>query len=232
MFLIFFVIAAVFVCLFIILQNKIDQNDLYLVAIFGLITILVTAFIIKPKIMLHTFNQRYLLTLKNGEEPFYVQTEFDNVWLDEVVKKGFEYFYRSDAFDILFNIIKSQERKLFSSLYTLRVITIIKHDKFDFFDSRLDEQYKALFTESSKKKGINSQINIQFKKYPQMRKEEIEELNNIISFKEGKNSLITINCGYFENDSKVYFLHSKKYFQTKYYKEATHFVYNIVNKEF
>lgn len=220
-------LGVVFISIIVVLTTsltlyflRIPSVDLTLIIILLLIALLVIIFIIKPKLMYTTIQYRYLLLLSQSNKPYKVNEVFDLKWINKITLDGYSYSYKGNQVDILYKVSKPLERSAFLSNSLLEIITIFKDETLDFYDDLLHNEYKKIWDIEQAKNKISKQVIIQIKKYHEFNDDIKNDLDRIISFREGKNHLVTINCGFFEKTKSFYFLHSNTYAPSLYYKHG------------
>jgi hypothetical protein len=67
------------------------------------------------------------------------------------------------------------------------------------------------------KTKVNKLIVLQFKKYPEWSQEAKQELNQIINYKAGQQSMIHLSVGYFLKQNQMYMLRPMKRYPSKHY---------------
>lgn len=208
---------ALVVTLYLIGVKEPNLSLISLVLLMGLIVFLLY---IKPKMMGHNLYHKYLILLKKSNPPQKIKQKFDFKWIESIKKDGYSLFYQSDKYDIYIKISKILEQKIFTNNSMLEIINIIKVNEIDFYADEIHEQYKKIWIEHQAKHKINKQVILQLKKYTEYNEEVKTELDQVIVFSEKKNYLITINLGYFTNDSTLYYLHSDTYYPNLYYEHG------------
>lgn len=214
--------STILVAIIVIVMSVLKVESVYitLVSFFLLIALLIVIFILKPRAMYYSMHYRYQTLLANSIRPYAIKENFDMAWIEKILRYKFQYGAKHDGFDVLYRISKPAERSAFNTNKVLEIIAVIKDNDLDFYSDAINDDYKRIWTECQEQHGISKQVIIQFKKYDQYSETIKEDLDRIISFREGSNYLITINCGYFEKENQIYFLHSDHYFPNLYYKYA------------
>lgn len=228
-------LSIVFVSIFIVLSIligmlllDIEFTTVTLVSILLLILLLIELLLIKPKIMYIGIQYRYLLLISKSKEPYKVDEIFNTKWITKIVNSGYKYSYKGDYVDVLYRLSKPLERNVFTNNSLLEIITIIKDNAIDFYDDILNDLYKNIWQLEQAKNKVSKQVIIQFKLYDDINDHITDDLNRIISYREGKNHLVTINCGYFKKNQLFYYLHSDHYAPTLYYKHGVDLIQNLV----
>jgi len=221
-------ISVVAIISLILVLLKVETVYTTLITFFLLIGLLFIVFSFKPKVMYYAMQYRYHLLLANSIMPYIVNEKFNKKWIDSLIADHFVYGYKHDVVDILFKVSKPVERSAFHNNHVLEIITVIKDNSIDFYSDLLNDQYKKIWNEYQAKYRISKQVILQFKKYNSFNEEIKTDLDRVIAFREGTNYLITINCGYFEKEQTVYYLHSDTYYPNLYYKYAVENIKAIV----
>lgn len=206
------------------------RNHITLIAIIVLTTMLIIVLLLKPKITYYSMMEMYFRLLDQSIDKYRVKETFSLEWLRKLNNMGFNYSYKGDDFEILYRITKPLEKKMNNTNQVLEIVTVIKDEGYPFYSDSLDKEYKKIWIENQGRKQLSKQVILQFKKYGEYNQKKIDELDQIIAYKERKNYLITINCGYFPNEkNNFYFLHSNIFFPNRYYKHGCELVKEIVN---
>lgn len=223
-----FMVSAVMITLVLFEANI---NTITLVLFILMIGLLILIFWMKPKLMYYAMQYRYHLLLANSESPYAMNAKFDSRWINRLTNDKFTFAFKDDQVDILYRISKPIEQSAFHSNHLLEMIAIIKDNEMDLYSDMLNEQYKIIWQQYQAKYRISKQVILQFKKYDSYNESIKEELDQIIAFREGINYFVTINCGYFEKEGTVYYLHADGYYPNIYYKYATGQMEKIVEKQ-
>jgi cell division protein FtsL len=208
---------------------KVETTYFTLISFFLLIGLLVVIFILKPKLMFYAMHYRYHMLLANSNQPQKVKTKFDSEWIDNLLKLKFQYGAKHDYFDVFYRITKPIERSAFHANHILEIITVIKDNNMDFYSDQLNDEYKRLWVEHQAKYRISKQVIMQFKKYDDYHDSIKDDFDRVIAFNEGSNYFISINCGYFQNQRTLYYLHSDLFYPNLYYKYAVDLIKQITN---
>ncbi|MDD3171110.1 MAG: hypothetical protein PHO86_02195 [Bacilli bacterium] len=200
-----------------------------LVVFFLLVYLLFMLFFCKTKITFYDMQQRYQELLKKSVGSIKTNCKFDNNWLKFLEKHNYQLFVNNSNVTIYFKIEKSLSKKTFISTSLIEIVTIIKKQELDAYTDQIEDELKKLWAIYEKEYHLNKQIIMQFKKYNNFSEDIKKELDRIISYKEGDNYLININCGYIENEAELYFLHSNEYYPNRYYKYAVDIIKEITN---
>lgn len=199
------------------------------IAIIALLGLLVGVLAFKSKIMYYTQMETYFKLLSVSEPKYIIKEKFQTKWINELKQIGFIDYFQGDNYDTFYRLSKINDRKVSHTNQVLEIITLFKNENIKLYSDQLDTLYKKIYIESKTKKNISKQVILQFKKYDKSSKKVIDELDQIIAFKDKKSFLITINCGYFpkENNS-FYYLHSNKFYPNEYYKYGSDLIKQIV----
>ncbi|MBN2299661.1 MAG: hypothetical protein JXC31_00570 [Acholeplasmataceae bacterium] len=204
-----------------VIHTFIGSGLVFSIVVFVLIVILfLTLFYCKSKISYYDMKQRYQLLLQSskGLEP--TTCKFDNNWLLRLKQNHYAMFLDNPNFTIYYKIEKSISKKTFIKTHVIQILTIIKNSDLDLFSNQIELEYKSLWMKFEKEYRLNKQVIIQFVKYKSFDDTIKNNLDRIISYKEGDNYMIHINCGYFIDSQSIYYLHSDTYYPNIYYKYA------------
>lgn len=204
-----------------------DPSISMLIILLLMVALLILILWIKPRAMYHGMQYRYYTLLEKSVGLISVKEKFDATWFNRLIGSKFLFAYKSDQFDVLYRISDSIEKRILAKNRILEIITIIKDNNIDFYGDLIEAEYKKLWIEHEAKQKISKQVILQFKKYETFTDDVKEELDQIIAFREGKNYLVTINCGYVAKEQKLYFLHAENYYPNLYYKYGCELISNI-----
>ena len=183
----------------------------------------------KAKISFYDLQQRYQMLLNHSIGVEKTSCKFDNTWIESLQKNGYASYLNETDFAIYYKITKSLSKRTFIKTNVLEIICIVRNNKLDFYANEIEKEFKGLWLKLEKANRLNKQIIIQFKKYDSYTEAIKTDLDRIISYKEGDNYLVNINCGYFTENKNIYYLHSDKYSPNIYYKKAVDTIKEIIN---
>lgn len=221
------IIVFLTICLLLHFVAKLKDSLIIGIALAFIIVIFIELIFLKPLIIKWDMKHRLYLVLENGNKPYHTKKNFDENWLSTLVKKGYKKGYESNFLEIYYQVLKSPRKRFFKTSYYLTFITIIKNNHIGFYDKNLEENYNNIYNKLEEKKRIDQQVIIQFKKYEIFTKEIKEELDKVISYRDKGNFYISLNCGYFSLEKKIYFLHSDKYYPNFFYKKAVEIIKDL-----
>ncbi len=231
LFYLFFVWVTFLLSVGIALFLYVIQIDGLVFSIIVFLLILIMFFMIfycKSKISYYDMQQRYQLLLKSSKGLEKTDCKFDNDWVMELQRNRFTQYLDKSDYTIYYNIAKSISKKTFIKTHVIEIITIVKNNNLDLFSNDIEKEYKKLWGQFEKKYHLNKQVIIQFIKYKSFNDSVKNNLDRVISYKEGDNYLIHINCGYFTDLKSIYYLHSDTYFPNAYYKYAIEVIKEIL----
>ncbi len=202
----------------------------WLGTLIALIMSLIMVFYCKPYINYYDMHHRYELLLATNIGTVETNCQFNQDWIEQFSIKGYQMHVDNELFQIWYRFKKSLARKTFIKTQLIEIVTIIKNKSIDLYDSRIEKEYKKLWQRFEKEQHLNKQIILQFKKLDDLDDKVKEDLNRIISYREGDNYLISINCGYYPQTNEVYYLHSSKFAPNAYYRYAVSQIEDIIRE--
>lgn len=205
-----------------------DTAILTLILMFLLVGLLILLLRIKPHLMYYSMNYTYHTLLENSVERYEVKEKFDKKWINNLLANKYILYKDDDNFMIFYQIKKNIERSKFNNDGLLEIITVFKNNLEDFYSEEINEHYKTIWVSNQASHKISKQVIIQLKKYDTFSLDTKIDLDRIISFKENRNYLITINVGYFMDDASLYFLHSKDFYPNLYYKHGVELIQFLI----
>ena len=224
--------GAVLITVLVIGILMIAQVDQYLISAIALILLLVLVFVIihcKVRISFYDMHYRYhkLLALSNKADK--TTCRFNNDWLDSLRKLGYTIASDQEKFVVYYRFADSISRRSITKTKILEIVTIIRDNVIDSYDDRIDAVYKKLWLTNYKTNKLSSQVILQFRKYKSFNEDIKNDLDKIIAYKERSNYLVSINCGYFEDNQLFYYLHSDQYSPNLYYQYANDRIKTIIS---
>lgn len=208
--------------------SKVNDLVISIVIFFLFVFMFIVLFYCKTKISFYDLRQRYQLLLDQSKGPEKTNCQFDNQWLDSLQKHGYQSYVNDTNYAIFYLIKKSLSKKSFVRTNFIEIISIIRNKSLDFYATEIENVFKSLWIDLEKKHKLNKQVIIHFKKFDSFDEKVKNDLDRIISYKEGDNYLININCGFFPGEKSLYYLHSDKYYPNIYYKHAVETIKEIV----
>lgn len=194
--------------------SSVDNNILYGIYLVVGVLYLFLLIYLKGKFQTYDIYFQYLLMLKNKREPYKLHKKiFTDNWLLDFKRNDFKLEVDNHHFQLYSKYYKkSYEAYLIKQ--TLVLIVIAKHELFDFYSEDINREIERIDYQKNK---IRKQVVLQFKRYSQLNEENINQIEQIINYKEGKNQLIHITAGYFDKTNQLYFLEPKKKYPSKHY---------------
>lgn len=213
----------------IVILYVLSASELVL-SIIGFLLLLILFFVIiysKSKISYFDMQHRYFLLLESSKGLEKTNCKFDKQWVVDLQKNNFSMYLDKPSFTIFYKIDKSISKKTFFKTHVLEIVTIVKNKMLDLYADEIESEYKKLWLQHEKEYKLNKQVIIQFAMYKSFSESTKTNLDRIISYKEGDNYLVHINCGYFSDSQSIYYLHSDIYFPNVYYKYAVDSIKSI-----
>ena len=215
------VIIAVFLILFF---NKIDNNLLITLSLIAITAYLILFVFLRNKFLVYDTYYQYLLMIENKKDPYKLTMKlFTARW----IKKIEEYKLKVDnnEFRLYSKYIKKHAKPL-RMRDTLVLVIVAKVKNFDFYSTAVETEIEKLHRDKQK---IRRQIALQFQRYESLDEEAINEVDQIINFKNGQNQMIHISVGYSDKSNELYFLEPKKRYPSKYYFFACEMIKDLTN---
>jgi hypothetical protein len=164
----------------------------------------------------------------NQSEPLtYKKSVVDNPNL--LASNGFIKFVDTGDFMLYFRNSKNDvvKRRSFKLIYKLEIGIIIRNQKFDFYNTLIDNEIKKLEETFTKVNRPTKYIIIGYKNYKSMNEEIQTEIGEIVSYSINRFHFSQINVGYIQDEKKAYFLYSNKYNPSIYFKQGVEFIKKI-----
>ncbi len=95
-------------------------------------------------------------------------------------------------------------------------------------DTKIDAEIKKILKRFEQKR-ITYLTCLIFKKYSMHSSHAELETDNLVFIKNRGFNFTSVNIAYFEKESILYFLHSKTFYPTTYFKAATETILNLTN---
>lgn len=207
---------------------NIPESVRWLGTLIALIISLIMVFVCKPYINYYDMKHRYELLLSTNIGAVETTCRFNQDWLNKFSANGYRLHVDYELFQIWYRFNKSIARKTFVKMQLIEIVTVIKNKSIDLYDSRIEKEYKKLWQRFEKEQHLNKQIILQFRQVDDLDDKTKDDLNRIISYREGDNYLITVNCGYYPKTNQVYYLHSNKFSPNAYYRYAVSQIEEII----
>lgn len=181
----------------------------------------------RSKIILFNMNFNYFKMVVNDKGAVNSRRKlYTSSWLNKFTEDDFKKGFENNNFIIMFKFFKKIPN-LGKTGHTLIAFVIGKNENFDLFDAKVGEEIENLFMTYEYESRVRKQIIIQFKKYETLNDDYIEELREIINFKNGEQVLINLNVGYFVKENKIYYLTSN---DNKFYNKYHFYANELIEK--
>lgn len=216
-------IAAVILLLYFL--KLIDNNLLLTIGLVLMTAYLILFTFIRNRFIVYDTYYQYLLMIENKKDPYKLITKlFTAKWLKRI-EEEYKLKVDNNEFRLYSKYIKKQAKPL-RMRNTLVLVIVAKVKNFDFYSTAVETEIEMLHRDKQK---IRRQIALQFKRYESLDEEAINEVDQIINFKNGQNQMIHISAGYSDKSNELYFLEPKKRYPSKYYFYACEMIKDLTN---
>ncbi|PKK96700.1 MAG: hypothetical protein CVV58_04990 [Tenericutes bacterium HGW-Tenericutes-3] len=184
-----------------------------------LILLLIATIWFRPRLYFHAMQMSYEKLKEHPHLPITTKHDLSNrSWLTYLTKKEFKLFIENES-HVVFHRYTKDPKNFVTKNPMLEIIILIREPKMDFDNlnitktiNMLEDDYRA------KKIKFTNYSLIQVKYGSEITDEMQEKVNQVVFDRQNGSHIIVIN-GYYETDTKkLYFLHSKKYVPSLYYK--------------
>lgn len=148
---------------------------------------------------------------------------FTPSWLNSIHSQGYSQTIEREEFLYFYQVLSKVKKYIYSKAIVL-VCVIAKNEDFDFYSKDLDDEIQKVYLTNKEANRSRRHIVIQFKKYQSYSEDAKNEIDKIINFKIGRDSLIHLTVGYFVKENTIYFLRPKKKYPSKYYYYAVQLI--------
>ncbi len=192
--------------------------------IFSLISFIVVWFflvlvlVFKIKITVLNLKQKNLRLKETKVSPFLVKKTFFNELQGALLLNDFMLVTTTLGFDLYLKE-SAQNRGI-------ELVCRIKKPNFEFLSPEIDIEIKKILKFFGQR-TVSHIICLIFKKYTEYSNQAETEADNIVTFSNWGVYFTSINIAYFEKESTLYFLHSKTFWPSNYYKVATESILNL-----
>lgn len=177
---------------------------------------LVMIFLIQPKLTLYSMYCDHTSLIEGHHEPLHTSKKlFTTSWINDFKNDGFIVSQEHQTHILLYKYYKKLEG-IPGSDSTIVFVVIAKQKSFNFYCDEIDQGIQAVYMNNKLFQKSTKQIVLQFKKYDQLDKATKEEIEAAILFKSGKQRIINLTAGYFENTQTVYSMCSLDKYPNKY----------------
>ncbi len=176
--------------------------------------------VFKTKITTLNLKQKYFRLKETKVQPFLVKKTFFEKLPDLLQIHGFK--LQSSTLD--FNLYLKEN----TQNHGLELTFYIKNSDVGFLDIKIDAEIKKILTRFEQKRIVYLTCLI-FKKYSEYSARSETETDNLVFIKNRGFNFTSVNIAYFEKESTLYFLHSKSFYPTTYFKAATETILKLTN---
>lgn len=179
---------------------------------------------LKGKISFYQMNIQYLEMLTNEGGPIYIKDRiFTPSWIQKIKDEGFILAVDNSDFAIYYQF-NSKLKWIVNSGDVFLCVVIAKNEDISFYNGKIDDEIRLIYQKEPKKFKVSKQIVLQFKRYQELNEAEINEITQIIHFKNNRQYLIHLTIGYIFEKSMIYFLYPKHKYPNKYYYFAGRYI--------
>ncbi len=176
--------------------------------------------VFKTKITTLNLKQKYVKLKETKVQPFLVKKTFFEKLPNYLQVNNFT--QQSSTLD--FNLYlkeNTQNRGLELTFY-------LKNPNIGFLDTKIDAEIKKILKRFEQKR-ITYLTCLIFKKHTEYSAQAELEADNLVFLKNRGFNFTSVNIAYFGKESTLYFLHSKSFYPTTYFKAATETILNLAN---
>lgn len=174
----------------------------------------------KTKITTLNLKQKYFKLKETKISPFLVKKTFFEKLPDSLQANNFK--LQSSTLD--FNLYLKENTQNSG----LELTFYLKNANIGFLDTKIDAEIKKILKRFEQKR-IAYLTCLIFKKYSMYSSQSEIETDNLVFIKNRGFNFTSVNIAYFEKESTLYFLHSKTFCPTTYFKAATETILNLTN---
>jgi len=177
---------------------------------------LILVFALQPKISLYNMycDHTSLLEEHHELEPSSKKL-FTTSWINDFKNNGYTVSQDHQSYMLLYKYSKKLEG-ISGSDETVVFVVIAKQNSFNFYGDDIDHGIQAVYMNNKSFQKTSKQIVLQFKKYEQFTDTAKEEIEAAILFKSGKQRIINLTVGYFEDTQTVYSICPIRRYPNKY----------------
>lgn len=201
---------------FVFISRSITDTLLLMMALFylGYISYL------KTRLAVVSMYYEYYAMLTNQIGPQTLKDELNYDLLKKLlIEKGYSLKQNHDKFSV-YQLTKIDDKSYYHNKNTV-VMAILLEGSDDLYDVKIQESLDDLYLDLEKK-GIHvlNQVNFIYKIYDEFNQDSIENLDKIVTVKQGYRSLIQINVGLDLKNHQMYYLAPIKRYPNRMYFEA------------
>lgn len=193
-----------------------NQNLLMNLLLIVLILTLVILIKMKPYLFLYKMELNYYDMLSNNKGIQEVSKEILSYkWIQNLIDEGFKIGVKTTKYDLYYKR-KNNLSEIHSREAIFLFVLIVKDKDFDPYDNEIDYALESIYLKEDPKKMIQKRIVLQFKLYKEITDDILDQIDKSIIYQMGPQVLIHLNVGYFTKENKVYYIHPKKRYSSKY----------------
>ncbi|MFA5036184.1 MAG: hypothetical protein WC479_03315 [Candidatus Izemoplasmatales bacterium] len=194
-----------------------------------LIILLIILMWFKPRLFYYS-QQFAFIRLKNCQNPP-IATKYDlsiGLWIAYLIKLKFIIFSDSDAFTMVYRIVKNTHQTIIHRSM-LEILVVIKQPTMTYTDANITKTINRLEDDCAKRKQSYRNYSILLiKTGPVLTEAEKNLTDQVVFERQVGYNIVTIN-GFFNTETqKLYFLHSDKFYPTIYYKYAVDLLLSLI----
>jgi len=194
-----------------------------------LILLLVATVWFRPRLYFHAMQMSYEKLKEHPHLPIVTKHDLSNrSWLTYLTKRSFKLFIENES-HVVFHRFTQDPKNFVTKNPMLEIIILIRESKMDFDNLNITKTINMLEDDYRVKKVKFTNYSLIQIKYGDPITDEMQEKVNQVVFDRQNGSHITVINGYYETETKkLYFLHSKKYVPSLYYKYVVDLFKSIV----
>jgi ABC-type multidrug transport system fused ATPase/permease subunit len=194
-----------------------------------LVLLLISGIWFRPRLYYHALELSFIKLKEQSIPPISVKHDLSSkAWLTYLTKKQFKVYQEQESYIVLHRFTQDSSTFITKSPM-LEVIIVIRDEKLKFdhpiFAQKVNELEKEYLTTKKVRFSNYSMIHI---KYSDTFTDELKDgVDQVVFDKHGKHHVTLINGFYHTKDQTLYFLHSKKYVPTLYYKYVVDLILSL-----
>lgn len=199
---------------------KVPKPIFTTISLLFVLVFFILVLVFKTKIATLNLKQKFLKLKETKVQPFLVKKTFFEKLPDSFQTNNF--ILQSSTLD--FNLYlkeNTQNRGLELTFY-------LKNLNTGFLDTKIGAEIKKILKRFEQKR-ITYLTCLIFKKYSKCSAQAELEADNLVFLKNRGFNFTSVNIAYFEKESTLYFLHSKSFYPSAYFKAATKTILNLIN---
>lgn len=199
---------------------KVPKPIFTTISLFLVLVFFILVLVFKTKIAALNLKQKYFRLKETKVQPFLVKKTFFEKLPDSLQASNFKLQSSTLDFNLYINE-NTQNRGLELTFY-------LKNPNIGFLDTKIDAEIKKVLKRFEQKRIAYFTCLI-FKKYSEHSAHAELETDNLVFLKNHGFNFTSVNIAYFEKESTLYFLHSKSFYPTTYFKAATETILKLTN---